>query len=159
MRLQPHLAASTAAGAAVWAGTGEPITLPIAIAAGVLPDADHLLDYYLKFVKKTRRFRFYLLHGWEYLIAGLVIYLFFVNEPWMLAIVTGYATQIILDQISHARETWPLAYFVTYRALTKFRAPPPRRPMGRRDYDSFVQSLPFGRGVAERWFRNRIGPK
>lgn len=131
----------------------------MAIAAGVLPDGDHLLDYYFKFIRHDLRYRFFLLHGWEYLIAGLVAYLFFVDEPWLLAAVAGYATQIVLDQISHYRETRPLAYFLTYRMLTGFRTTQKRPYLSPMDYRSFVKSLPFGRDAAERWFRKRMRPK
>lgn len=159
MRLQPHLAASAAAGGAVWAGTGEPIALPVAIAAGVLPDGDHLLDYYFKYIRHDRRFNFFLLHAWEYLIVGVIVYAFFHSEPWLLAAVAGYSTQLILDQISHVKGTWPTGYFLTPRILNGFRAPPHKRQIVEGEYQSFVKSLPFGRGVAERWLKKRMKPK
>lgn len=159
MKLLPHLAASSTAGAAVWAGTGEPLALPIAIAAGVLPDGDHLLDYYFRYIRQDRRFQFYLLHGWEYLVTGIFIYAFIWTEPWMLALVVGYATQIGLDQISHGKESGATAYLISRRIMTGFRAPPHKQRFRRSEYQSFVKSLPFGRAAAERWFQKRVGPR
>lgn len=159
MRLQPHLAASTVAGVAVWAGTGDPLAVPIAIAGGVLPDGDHLLDYYFKYIRQDRRFQFYLLHAWEYLIAGVVAYLVFLTEPWLLALVAGYATQLILDQVSHERSFRTTTYFITPRILKGFRAPPRKRQVRHDEYQSFIKSLPFGRAAAEKWFKRRIERK
>ena len=135
MKLHSHLAASAVAGGAVWAGTGEPVTLPLTIAAGVLPDADHLLDYYFRFIRRNKRYQFLLLHGWEYLIAGIAAYLFVWSEPWMLAIVVGYATQIGLDQIAHGKKSERrFVYWLTVRAKRRFSSPDrflPWRPLPR----------------------------
>ena len=130
--------------------------MPIAIAAGVLPDSDHLLDYYFKYVRQDRRFQFYLLHAWEYFITGTILYVLVFNEPWLFALLAGYATQLILDQLSHSRDNWPTAYFLTPRILSGFKAPPHKLRFKQNEYQSFIKSLPFGRGVAERWFRRRL---
>ncbi|MCI0809073.1 MAG: metal-dependent hydrolase [Chloroflexi bacterium] len=155
MKLLPHTALSTAAGGLVWAITGEPASVPIAIAAGVLPDVDHLVDYYVKYVRRDGRFQFLLLHGWEYLLAGLIAYVFFSQEPWLLAAVAGYATQIAGDQLSHDRARWN-TYLVTARAINGFRAPRHGGWGSGRAYQSLVESVPFGREALTRWFERRL---
>ena len=92
MNLGPHVAVSAAAGAVLWAATGDVKTLPVAIGAGVLPDVDHLLDYYNWYVRRSYSRLILLLHGWEYLAAAGLIYFFVLREDWMLAVVIGYAT-------------------------------------------------------------------
>lgn len=156
MRLQAHLVASTAVGGAVWAGTGNPATLPIAIAAGVLPDGDHLLDYYFRYVRRDRRFVFLLLHAWEYFFIGLILYLFVWNEPWMLAIVAGYASQLVLDQISHGKGGEWTMYLITFRAARRFASSDRDRRPRRREYKSLIDSLPFGGQAVERWLEKRL---
>lgn len=158
MKLLPHLALSTAAGGLVWAVTGEPVAVPVAIAAGVLPDIDHLLDYYVKYVRRDGRFQFLLLHGWEYLVAGLAVYLFWLQEPWLLAAVAGYATQIAGDQVSHDTARWD-TYLVTSRATKGFRAPRGCGLGNGRAYQSLVDSVPFGREALTRWFERRLPEK
>ena len=89
------------------------------LAAGVLPDVDHLLDYFNWFVRRDTRRLFYLLHGWEYL--GLFLLIAAVlSWPWVVAgIILGYATHIVGDFLTNHR----LAsfYLLTYRAQRGFR--------------------------------------
>ena len=154
MKLGPHLAISTAVGGAVWAVTGEPLAVPAAIAAGVLPDADHVLDFYIKYVRRDRRFLFLLFHGWEFLAAGIVLHLTLFSQPWALAAVLGYAGQLIADQAAN-RVKWH-TYFITARAALGFRSV---RVLGRddsRSYLALVESLPFGRSWLRSWFQARL---
>ncbi|MEX0763276.1 MAG: hypothetical protein WD208_09170 [Dehalococcoidia bacterium] len=154
MNLGPHLAVSTVIGAGVWAATGEVNALPAAVAAGVLPDADHLLEYYLKYVRRERRFLFLMFHGWEFLAAGVAIYLFVIPEPWMLAAVLGYASQVGSDQVFN-RVRWH-TYFFTARAILGFRS---EKVLGRDDSESYmalVNSVPFGRARLRRWLEDRL---
>jgi hypothetical protein len=155
MKLLPHVAMSAEAGVLVWASTGEPAVIPIAIAAGVLPDVDHLLDYYVKYVRRNGRFQFLILHAWEYLLLGVLALVFWHQEPWLIAAVAGYATQIAGDQLSHREASWN-TYLVTSRAFKRFRAPILHEYGSRRAYRSLVESLPFGRGAATRWFEQRL---
>jgi hypothetical protein len=138
----------------VWAATGNATALPAALAAGVLPDLDHIPDYYLRFVQRDWRYLIIPFHGWEYAAAALVIYLVWVPEPWMLAALLGYLTQIGGDQLFN-RPRWH-TYFITARALRKFRAEP---ILGRTDYTGYravVHSVPFGKDWVKRWFESRL---
>jgi membrane-bound metal-dependent hydrolase YbcI (DUF457 family) len=153
MNLWPHAAMSAAAGAGVWLGTGEINALPAALAAGVLPDIDHIPDYYLRYVRHNWNYLFVLFHGWEYAAAGLIAYLFWVREPWMLAVLLGYLTQIGADQLTN-RVRWD-TYLVTARAVRGFRANLVLGREDRRSHNSFVDSLPFGKARARAWFEAR----
>ena len=144
---------STAAGAGAWAVTGEPIALPAAVAAGVLTDLDHLLDYYLFWVRRERRYLVLFLHGWEYLIAGLAVYIFGFREPWLLGAILGYATQIGPDQWVHAAR-WD-TYLITVRASRRFRAKSTSTKAFASSYESHIASLPFGKEWLRRWFESR----
>ena len=40
-----HTAVSLSIGTAAWVGGASPLAVPVAVAAGVLPDLDHVLDF------------------------------------------------------------------------------------------------------------------
>ena len=103
---------------AVWAATGEWIALPAAVAAGVLPDADHLWDFYVKYVKRDQSKLFLLFHGWEFLLAAVIVYIAGYREPWFLGAMTGYATQIGGDQVFN-NVRWH-TYFLSARIWLRF---------------------------------------
>jgi hypothetical protein len=152
-----HLAASGVVGLGLWAATGDLITVPVAIAAGVLPDIDHLLDYYNRYIRRDWRRIFLLLHGWEYLALALGLYFFVFREPWMLAVALGYMTQIGGDQLFNGGR-W-FSYLLFGRALNGFRASrvlPDEHPDS---YEAFVRSVPFARARIRRWFEERATPK
>ena len=155
MKLLPHVAMSTAAGGIVWATAGNPIAIPVAIAAGVLPDVDHLFDYYVKYGRRDGRFQFLLLHGWEYLFIGFAAYVFLLPETWLLAALAGYTTQVAGDQISHENARWN-TYLLTSRALKRFRARSVGGLGNARAYQSLVETVPFGREILIRWFERRL---
>ena len=154
MNLAPHLAISTAIGGGVWAATGEPMALPAAMAAGVLPDADHVLDFYVKYVRRDRRFLFLVFHGWEFLAVGVILHLALFPQAWVLAAVLGYASQLVADQTAN-KVRWH-TYFITARAALGFKSD---RVLGRDDtasYTALVDSLPFARTWLRSWFQARL---
>jgi hypothetical protein len=154
LRLAPHIAFSATAGAAVWAGTGDPYAIPVAVAAGVLPDGDHVLDYYVRYVKRRRRFMFLILHGWEYLGAMLLTYFLWIDEPWVLAMAAGYATQIGGDQIFN-RVKWH-TYLLSARIYFRFDMYRIRGVPMIEGYMALVDSLPYiGRKFVKPWFESR----
>ncbi|GEM_PF-824707 len=153
MNLLPHVALSSAAGVGVWAATGDEAAIPVAVAAGVLPDLDHLLDYYVRYFRFNWKYMFLLLHGWEYLAAGVLIYGLWVREPWLLAALLGYATQVGADQFNN-RVKWH-TYFIVSRALRGFRS---METLGRVDYRGYmavVNVAPFGKERLMQWFERR----
>lgn len=154
MRLVPHAAASGAVGLGVWAATGDAAAVPAALAAGVLPDLDHLLDYYNWYIRRDHRRLFLLLHGWEYLVAGIAVYVAYLSEPWLLAALLGYATQIGGDQLfNHQR---PFTYSLAARAALRFDRRRCSWSHPARAYEAAVGALPFGRAAARRWFQSRL---
>ncbi len=154
MKLGPHVAVSTAIGVGLWASTGDALALPAAVAAGVLPDADHLIDYYNWYIRRDFSRLILFLHGWEYLAVAILVYAFAFTEPWMLGVVLGYASQIGADQIFNGVR-WH-TYFLLGRAVTGFDV---RRVYGSEipdAYESLVASLPFFREPLRRWFKRRL---
>ncbi len=152
--MQTHLAVSSVVGGGLAALEGDPALLGVTVAAGVLPDLDHLIDYWNWYVRRSPDRLLLLLHGWEYLAAAAVIYGFIVTEPWMLAIVLGYATQIAGDQLFN-RPKW-FTYFLLARAINGFRweGIVENRPADRA-YESMMTSIPFFRTSIRAWFEGR----
>ena len=155
MRLQGHLVASGIVGGALAISTGEPTALAIAVGAGVLPDADHAIDFYNWYVRRAPDRLLLLFHGWEYFVAALLLYILVITETWMLAIVVGYGTQIGGDQLFN-RPRWS-TYLIVMRLYFRFRWKPlmDERPADTA-YLSLVRSVPFGRGYLRRWFERRL---
>lgn len=154
MRAEVHGASSIGAGIGVWAVTGDPLALPVAVAGGVLPDLDHALDYYHWYWRRDFRRVYLFLHSWElvvacYLLAALV------PAPWSFALAAGYFTQLALDQFGY-RVHW-YTYLLAARLLLGFdadRVLP--HGVSKGSYRSFTRLLPAGRARAEGWFRSRL---
>ena len=67
-----HTIISLVAGGSVWAATGSPWALPAALAAGVLVDSDHLVDYAELALTMKRRHFFVPLHGYELVVVAFL---------------------------------------------------------------------------------------
>ena len=118
-----HGVVSAGIGAGIWAATGSVGAAPIALATGVFLDVDHILDFYVTYVKKDRGRVFVLAHGWEYATAGMVFMLAVWYHPWLLAAVLGLLGHVISDQIAN-RPKHPLGYSIAYRIRVGFRREP-----------------------------------
>ena len=108
-------------GAAIWAATGSPAAVPIALATGVFTDVDHAIDI---FDPRDGRYSRYMLrpfHAWEFTFVGLGMLgvLGFWDHPLFLAAVLGYTSHLVIDQLGN--HTHPLAYFISYRASHGFK--------------------------------------
>ena len=114
-----HLLVASALGMGVYAATGSAVAGAATVVSGVLPDADHLLDYYNWFVRGRVRRLFYLLHGWEYLAAFLVLAAALGWPPVLVGITVGYASHIVGDYLVNARGI--LVYSLAYRVGHRFR--------------------------------------
>ena len=119
MRPSRHLALSAAAGGATWAATGEPLTLPIAVGAGVLVDLDHAPDYWGTFALRRRPVTVLALHGWEWvaLLVGLGIWAGF--PVWLVAVLVGYCLHLATDHQFNSGLLW--SYSFVYRARHRFK--------------------------------------
>jgi len=123
-----HTAIALGIGTAVWAGSGEPLAVPAAIAAGVLNDADHLIDYYLWFKKRDVRRLYLVLHTWELSAVGLVALAFW-GHPLLLAAVLAHLGHLVGDFVAN-RPKSILTYSLVFRAVLGFERdrliePPP----------------------------------
>jgi hypothetical protein len=92
-----------------------------ALAAGVLVDADHLVDFVLQRRGGDRRWLVLPLHGWEFpaalLLAGRL-------TPWAglaRAAAFGLTLHLLLDLVTN-RPAHPAIYSVLYRARLRFAA-------------------------------------
>ena len=89
-----------------------------AVAAGVLPDLDHLLDYFNWYVRRRIYHIYYLLHGWEYLVILAFTAALLSWHPIILGVTVGYASHIVGDYLVNRRD--PLFYFLFHRARNRF---------------------------------------
>ena len=105
MQPSTHVAVSAVGGGALWVMTGEPWSVPVAIASGVAIDVDYLLYRYKVAIK--------LLHGWEWFVGLLSIGLITGFPWWATAAAMGYGLHIACDHFHHKHEWW--WYIVTYR--------------------------------------------
>ena len=133
-----HTLASLGVGVGVWGVTGSPLAIPVAFAAGVLPDLDHITDFFSRLDPKENGRSILMLrpfHAWEISVICLVAVLAFSWGDLFWAAVLGYLSHLILDQT--ANRVHPLAYCLTFRILKGFR----RRHLSPRVYDpDFVAS-------------------
>ncbi len=106
-------------GGAVWAATGEPWAVPVAISVGVLTDVDHLVDVFDGREKGRARHMLRPFHAWEFAALGVLALFAFFSNALFLAALLGYVSHLVLDELGNA--THSLAYFITYRALVKFK--------------------------------------
>lgn len=106
-------------GGAVWAATGEPLAIPVAVAAGVLTDLDHLVDVFDSEEDGRNRHMLRLFHAWEFAALGVFALFAYFNNPLFLAALLGYISHLALDEVGNTTNSF--AYFITYRAFVRFR--------------------------------------
>lgn len=112
-----HIAISVAIGAAGWWGTGDPIAGAAAIATGVLPDIDHIIDY--SYYRWRGDHRLILpLHGYEFALLGTVLALLAGHKILGIAVLS-YFIHLLADQAEN--RTHPLGYSLLFRAWYRFR--------------------------------------
>lgn len=117
---------SVGIGATFWAAYGDPMAVPVAVGAGVLNDTDHLLDYYLWYIKKDPRRLYLLLHAWEYCAAAAIFALVAGNHPVLLAAAVANAGHLLGDYIAHKPKS-TLTYSLLYRTAVRFARATRRR--------------------------------
>jgi hypothetical protein len=131
MMPQYHALVSVLVSAVFFYFTSSPLAALLCFLAGVVIDADHLLDFwiYKSRVIVTREIfaHFYnqfgkiyvILHSYEIIIALLLFGCIFHKVMiHLFAIAIGMLIHIILDFFSY--EMHPASYFFTYRLLRKF---------------------------------------
>lgn len=114
-----HTIASVGLGALVWTATGSTLAVPTAVAAGVLVDLDHLIDFFDSRDEDWNRHMFRPFHAWEFFLAALALLPLFWPNPLFLAGMLGYLSHLVIDQSTN--RVHPLAYFIAFRASRGFR--------------------------------------
>lgn len=112
-----HAIISATIGATAWVVSGDSVVLATALAAGVLPDVDHVLDYaYLRWRGGHRLIL--LLHGYEYVFLGAAMA--FTSGNAIAAIATlSYLVHLLADQLEN-QTRWP-GYLLLFRIWHQFR--------------------------------------
>jgi hypothetical protein len=144
-----HLAISTAIGAVAWWHLGTPNALGVALAAGVLPDLDHAVDYAYYHWRGEHRL-ILPLHGYEYAIVAAAL-AFAQQDPIIGVATISYLIHLLADQAEN--RTKRLGYSLLYRAwygfrLSRISTVPEAAARGREDDLQMLRRLPqrFGLG-------------
>lgn len=112
-----HAIISATVGTASWWITGEPAACAAALAAGVLPDIDHVIDY--SYYRWRGDHRLILpLHGYEFAFFGMAMALLARNKILGIAVLS-YFIHLLADQSEN--RTYKLGYSLLFRAWHRFR--------------------------------------
>ena len=112
MKPPGHVAISMTIGGVVWAATKSPYSMIAATLTGAMVDLDHLLEYYLWFVKDDNSRVFFFLHSYELLVPCILAGYLSGWDPVVLGSSLAFLGHLITDQL--ANPVHPLAYFFTY---------------------------------------------
>ena len=112
-----HVIISATVGAAAWLASGQPVSFPLAVAAGVLPDVDHIADY--AYFRRYGVHRLIMpLHAYELALLGAGLTL--LGGNLIVAVVTlSYLIHLFADQLEN--QTHRLGYSLFFRARHRFR--------------------------------------
>jgi hypothetical protein len=117
MLTHKHALISAAIGVIGWWRSGDPVTFVAALAAGTLPDVDHVVDY--AYLRRYSEHRLILpLHGYEYALLGGGLALAAGNLVVQTAVIS-YLIHLLADQ--RENQTHPLGYSLLFRAWRRFR--------------------------------------
>lgn len=112
-----HAIISASVGALGWWWTGDPATCAVALAAGILPDVDHVVDYL--YYRRHGTHRLILpLHGYEYALLGVGIAWLAGNQALGIASLS-YFIHLLADQM--VNHTHKLGYSLLFRGRLRFR--------------------------------------
>jgi hypothetical protein len=112
-----HAIISATVGAIGWWTTGEPAACVAALAAGVLPDIDHIVDYSIYRWRGVHRL-ILPLHGYEFALLGTVVALLAGDRILGIAVL-AYFIHLLADQSEN--RTRKLGYSLLFRARYRFR--------------------------------------
>lgn len=112
-----HLAISTIVGAAAWWQTGTAAAMGAALAGGVLPDLDHVVDYAYYYWRRKHRL-ILPLHGYEYAVVGLICAVLW-SAPLIAVATLSYFIHLLADQVEN--QTNRFGYSILYRTWQRFR--------------------------------------
>jgi hypothetical protein len=112
-----HAIISATVGVIGWWTTGEPAACGAALATGVLPDIDHIVDYSIYRWRGVHRL-ILPLHGYEFALLGTVVALLASNTILGIAVLS-YFIHLLADQSEN--RTRKLGYSLLFRAWHRFR--------------------------------------
>jgi hypothetical protein len=114
---QKHVIVSVVIGTIGWQVTGDIRACAVSVAAGVLPDVDHIVDY--SYYRWRGKHRLILpLHGYEYAALSALAALLTRNQILGVAAIS-YMVHLLADQMEN--HTHRLGYSVLYRIRHRFR--------------------------------------
>ncbi|HMR62869.1 MAG TPA: hypothetical protein PKE64_02560 [Anaerolineae bacterium] len=112
-----HALISASIGTAGWWLTGQPKACLVALASGVLPDLDHLIDY--AYYNRRGEHRLILpLHGYEFALLGTIIALRGGHKVLSVAVIS-YFVHLLADQAENRTRRW--GYSLLFRVWHHFR--------------------------------------
>lgn len=112
-----HALISATIGAAGWRATSKPAAFGAALVTGVMPDIDHLIDYW--YYRRRGEHRIILpLHGYEFALLGTVFALREGNKIPGIAVLS-YLIHLLVDQFEN--RTHRMGYSLLFRAWYRFR--------------------------------------
>ena len=114
-----HAIVSAALAVGTYALTRRPLAAAGAFAAGTLIDVDHLVDYAVCKLTRTRVWLILPFHGWEFATLGAIAAL---RRPLFLPVVLSYLVHLSMDQVFNGLGR-PFAYSVIWRAVHRFHVP------------------------------------
>ncbi|HEX77195.1 MAG TPA: hypothetical protein G4O03_02125 [Dehalococcoidia bacterium] len=120
MRPTSHLIVSTPISAGIGLAAWSVFPALLCLAAGVLIDADHILDYVIWSLKNTRRTFVLILYAWEVLALLIVFCWLTAWNPYLIAASAGYGVHLAADHLTN--QTKPLTYLLAYRLAHRFNA-------------------------------------
>ena len=88
-------------GGALWAATKSPYSMVAATLTGARVDLDHLVEYYLWFVKEDNSRVFYFLHSYELLVPCILAGYLSGGDPVVLGCSLAFLGHLITD-------SWPI---------------------------------------------------
>ena len=132
-----HTVVSLSIGTAAWVGGASPLAVPVAVAAGVLPDLDHLVDFWDPKDEGRSRYMLRPFHAWEYLLVALILAVGFFSSQLLMVAILGYLSHLAIDQL--VNRVHPLAYSLAYRVSKGFR----RRALTPHIFEAGFQPMPL----------------
>lgn len=114
MLIKQHAIASTVVAGGLWLITDSWQMAVASLISGVIVDIDHTVEYavehgfsldikrFIRLVFEAKYKRvFYLLHSWEWFIAGLVMVWATGWNVWGVGLMVGYGQHLVLDQVGN----------------------------------------------------------
>lgn len=127
-----HVFVSSVVATGLYAYQGEPLPAVVCFFVGWVADVDHFYDYFHQYGLETSISRIYryhkekkvngfhaFLHGWEYFLLFVILYISTNYAHAIGAAALGYGLHLTLDEITNNKRK-PFTYFLLYRLIHGF---------------------------------------